>query len=431
MANANTTDLIVIGAGAAGLAAGKTARERGLSVTVIEAAHRIGGRAFTDTETLGVPFDLGCRWMHSGSINPFVPTCESFGLAYSKDGYSFPDDMGKDCYLGDHWADADEQAEIRAAAIAYFSAAEAAGERGDDVAVADVTERDGRWTPMLDHLMTLWTSHDADEISTLDMVRETDTDENWSVTEGYGALVARYGADLPVELNAGAERIDWGGPGVRVSTAKGTIEGRAALVTVSSSVLAAGGIWFDPVLPDWKIEAASGLPLGLANRIALLFDDDIFGDERPDGIAVISDDETPVSYSREGERLLVGHVGGRHAWWLEKAGSAAMVDFAVEGLVRALGSGVRERLVNSTVTAWGGDPFIRGSYSVALPGQADQRAKLAEPLADRLFFAGEATSPDHFATCHGAYMSGIAAAEAIARRLGHGATCAVAGTAAS
>ena len=120
MTDTNSVDLIVIGAGAAGLAAGKTARKLGLTVTVIEAAHRIGGRAFTDTETLGVPFDLGCRWMHSGSINPFVAICESFGLAYSKDGYSFPDDMGKDCYLGDHWADADEQAEIRAAAIASF-----------------------------------------------------------------------------------------------------------------------------------------------------------------------------------------------------------------------------------------------------------------------------------------------------------------------
>lgn len=419
MADTNTVDLIVVGAGSAGLAAGKTARELGLSVTVIEAAHRIGGRAFTDTETLGVPFDLGCRWMHSGSINPYVPICKSFGLAYSKDGLSLPDDLGKDCFLGDHWCDADDRAEARAAAIAYFGAAEAAGERGDDVSVADVTERDGPWTPILDHLITLWTSHDADEVSTLDMAHEADTDEDWPVTNGYGALVARYGADLPVELNAGAERIDWNGPGVRVSTPKGTIEGRTALVTVSTSVLAAGNIRFDPALPDWKLEAATGLPLGLANRIALLFDDDILGDGRAQGLAVFPENEVPISYSREGERLLVGHVGGRHAWWLENAGPAAMVDFAMAGLVQALGSNVRERLVNNTVTAWGGDPFIRGSYSYALPGKADQRAKLAEPLEDRLYFAGEATSPDHFATCHGAYLSGIAAAEAIARQLGH------------
>jgi monoamine oxidase len=431
MADKSSVDLIVIGAGSAGLAAGKTARELGLSVTVIEAAHRIGGRAFTDTETLGVPFDLGCRWMHSGSINPFVPICESFGLAYSKDGFNFPDDAGEDCYLGDHWTDAGEQAEARAAAIAYLGAAEAAGERGEDISVADVTERDGPWTPMLDHIMTLWTSHDADEISTLDVAHEIDTGEDWPVTDGYGALVARYGADLPVELNTRAERIEWSGPGVRVSTAKGTIEGRAALVTVSSSVLAAGGIRFDPALPDWKIEAANSLPLGLANRVALLFDGDILGDERPDGIAVHREGEVPISYSREGERLLVGHVGGRHAWWLENAGPAAMVDFAMEGLARALGSDVRKRLVNSTATAWGGDPFIRGSYSMALPGKADQRVKLAESLGDRLFFAGEATSPDTFATCHGAYQSGIAAAEAIASALGHGATRAVAGSDAS
>ena len=418
MKTASTVDLIIIGAGAAGLSAARTARTQGLSVAVIEASHRIGGRAFTDTETLGVPFDLGCHWMHSGSINPFVAIAESYGFAYTKEGFEYPADVGKDYFLGDHWADEAEQAEIRDFAVRYFEAIEDAAERGEDVSVADVTERDSRWTAPSDYMMSLWTSHGPDEISVIDIEAEDDTDENWPVTNGYGALVARYGKDVPVELNTKAERIDWGGKGVAVTTPKGTINGRAAIVTVSSSVLAADDMLFEPRLPDWKLEAIHGLPLGLANRVALLLDAPVgTGADIEEGFAVIAEDETPVMFTREGEYLLVCRYGGRHAWWIEKAGPDAMVDFAMAGLKRAFGSDLERRLVNSTVTAWGGDPLIRGAYSIAKPGCAHLRADYARPIDDRLFFAGEAASPDYFATCHGAYLSGIATAEAVAATL--------------
>jgi monoamine oxidase len=105
--------------------------------------------------------------------------------------------------------------------------------------------------------------------------------------------------------------------------------------------------------------------------------------------------------------------GGRFAAALEREGEAAMFAFAADELAGLLGEGIRARLTPLAATAWLGDPWARGSYSYALPGHAEDRARLAAPVGDRLYFAGEATSPNFFSTAHGAYLSGVAAAEAV------------------
>jgi monoamine oxidase len=97
---------------------------------------------------------------------------------------------------------------------------------------------------------------------------------------------------------------------------------------------------------------------------------------------------------------------------------AAMTGFATEELVGLFGSAIRHRLSPLAGSFWRADPFARGSYSYALPGHADDRARLAAPVDDRLFFAGEATSPNFFSTAHGAYETGIAAAKAVLASLG-------------
>ncbi len=96
------------------------------------------------------------------------------------------------------------------------------------------------------------------------------------------------------------------------------------------------------------------------------------------------------------------------------------MDLAKENLERAFGTDIVKHVVRHNVTAWRGDPWVRGAYSAALPGQAHQRACLAEPLDERLYFAGEAASPDFFSTTHGAHLTGIRAARAAAKSLGRG-----------
>ncbi len=411
---ASDVDVVIVGAGAAGLSADSAAEARGMSFLLLEASHRIGGRAYTEEFAPGLPFDLGCHWMHSASLNPFVPIADRFGFHYRKDGA-----WGSDIYTGTGWATEEMRREILALREANDAAIAAAAARGQDVAVAEVIDLESRWAPFPAYWFTLATSRDIDQVSIVDSVAYNDTGENWPVREGYGALVAQWAAGLPVALNAAVERVRWGPAGVAVETAKGTARGRRLLLTVSTNMLASGRIAFDPPLPAWKRDAAAELPLGTHNRIGIMLTHDPFGpDVRPFATLMLEGDEVPISVQIRpfGFDYVVGFTGGRFGSWLERAGTATAADYLAERLVKAFGGEIRKALSPRTiVTAWAGDPWTLGAYSAATPGHGHCRKELARPVDDILFFAGEATSPDFFATCHGAYLSGIAAIESIAR----------------
>ena len=296
----------------------------------------------------------------------------------------------------------------------------AAAKAGRDVAYTDVTPRDDRWTGLFDMWTSIGHSVDSDQVSTVDSCNYNDTDENWPLVDGYGSLVAAHFADLPVELNCAAERIDWGGPGIRVTTPKGVIEAARVIVTVSTGVLAADAIDFEPGLPDWKRSAIEGLPLGSHNRVGFAFDRDVFGPGQRGGFVVYSDTPETVAFQiRPFDRdHAVGLFGGRFSDWLEHQGPDAMAGYALDKLKGVYGNDIGKHIVKTTCSAWGSDPFVRGAYSSALPGRAGARKDLAATVNGKLFFAGEATSPEFFATCHGAYISGIAAAREVAASLG-------------
>ncbi|MCB1490988.1 MAG: FAD-dependent oxidoreductase, partial [Rhodobiaceae bacterium] len=111
-----------------------------------------------------------------------------------------------------------------------------------------------------------------------------------------------------------------------------------------------------------------------------------------------------------GRPMATGQFGGEFARDIARAGKDAMVDFALAALADAFGNDIRRHVAATAVTGWGHDPYIAGAYSCARPGHAGARAVLAEPVGDRLFFAGEAVSPDFFSTAHGAHLAGIAQA---------------------
>jgi monoamine oxidase len=410
-------DVVIVGAGSAGLSAAKAAAERGLTFVLVEASHRIGGRAYTETFAPGIPYDLGCHWMHSASLNPFVAIADSLGFSYRRDSQ-----WRSNIFTGGAFLPEDERQRWMDGMDADHAAIEAAAAEGRDVAVADVIDLSAPWAPFMAYWFSLGTSRDIDQVSVLDVTSYNDTEENWPLREGFGALVARWAADVPVTLNARAERITWSGKGVRVETARGTVTGRTALITVSTNVLTSGAIAFDPVLPAWKLEAAAALPLGVHNRIGIMLKDNPFPPDAPSNATVqIGDaDEVPMSIQIRpfGMNYVSGVTGGRHGSWLERAGVAASIDHLTERLVAACGSGIRASLSDRTiVTAWESDPWTLGSYSGALPGHGDKRAELSRPVDDILFFAGEATSTEFFSTCHGAYLTGIAQIETIASRL--------------
>lgn len=402
-----SVDVVIVGAGAAGLGAGRRLTELGASFCILEGAHRVGGRAYTEELFPNVPFDLGCHWMHSASINPFVDLADEAGFTYRKGTFQgnlrFADDWPhhKDEDACDDYYDRNSEALEKVHATEF------------DQSIAEAVERDSPWTPAYDYWISLSTSHDPDQVSATDVCNYVDTDEDWPVKEGYGNLVARLATGLPIRLNTAVTEIDSSKKEIRLTTAKGTLTAKTVIVTVSTGILAGGDIRFTPELPDWKREAIADLPLGCHNRICLAFDRNVFGEDHPIDVTLLSSESEPMTFhiSPFGFNYVSAVTGGRFADWLERAGPEASADLAKENLQKAFGSNITKHMVRHLVTAWRGDPWIKGAYSAAVPGAAHQRARLSEPLFDRLFFAGEATSQQVYATAHGAYLSGLQAAE--------------------
>jgi monoamine oxidase len=189
------------------------------------------------------------------------------------------------------------------------------------------------------------------------------------------------------------------------------------IVTVPTNLIANESIRFHPILPA-KVDAARGLPLGLANKVMLALSepDTLPSDGNLRG-ATMRTAMGSFHLRPSGQACIEGFFGGRFARELEDAGNGALAAQAIDEIVALLGHDYRRKLKPLAESRWAHDPFAHGSYSHALPGHAGKRAVLAAPIDGRLFFAGEATSPNFFSTAHGARDSGErAAGEAVARK---------------
>lgn len=408
MATAAHTGIAIVGAGVAGLAAARLARAHGVPVTVLEARARIGGRALTDADRLGWTWDRGAHWLHCADINPFTPIAERLGFTYKRT--NTPHQL----WLGERWADEHDHAALDAAVGARNAAIAAAGQAGRDVSADDVLPPRDTWTPLIHQRLAALTGADPDVCSTLDDARYLDTGHHWPVREGFGALIARWAADVPVHLNTPVTAIDWQrADRVRLTTPDGDLTADHAIVTVPTSVLARGGIRFRPALPERYEAAIANMPLGGANKIALAFDRDVFGTgmahmtSKPHAPEGMTFQLTPFD-----RPLAIGYLGGRYADSMEAAGPAAMAERALDILADAFGTGIRRHVTGSAATGWSRDPCSRGGYSIAMPGRAHLRHELGRPVAPRLRFAGEACELQSYGTVNAAYASGRRAAAA-------------------
>ena len=402
-------DVAIVGAGAAGLAAARALTGTGLRTVVLEAKSRVGGRAHTEMLLPGVPFDHGCYWLHSGGLNPLAAVADSLGFYILRGrGRKRPARIFQD----GAWATAAEAGAWHRFEGRTSRAIDAVGDRGIDVAASDSVDPASRWAPLYAAWTTAISGVGPEDASTLDLARYRDTGENWPVRDGFGALIARFGSGLPVRLATPVERIDWSGAAPRLETPRGTITARAVIITVSTAVLASGRIRFSPELPSWKRDAVAGLPLGMANKVALALRPNAPGVPQDASAHVLASPTEPIHFQLRpfGRDFVIGHIGGAFAAALEHAGEAPTIDFAVERLCAMFGARFSRQVIASRATAWRSDEWIGGGYSAARPGEAHRRADLVAPLGRRVLFAGEATSREFYSTAHGAYLSGVAAA---------------------
>jgi len=420
VSTSSDVDLVIIGAGAAGLAAARAATRAGLSHGVLEAMGRIGGRAHTDHATFGVPWDRGCHWLHSASLNPLRAVADLTGFRYRTVGSRY---RGR---TADGWMRDDEYECLDASAERCLVATLAAGERGEDVPCDATVDRDEPGYGLYRTWMFAEWGHDPADVSALDAARYRDTGEDYPVEDGYGALVAHHARGLVVSLDTPVTEVAWGGPGVRVTTPRGTVTARAAVVTVSTGILTSGSIRFDPPLPDWKLDAAEAVPLGRANKVAFAVPGETLGVSEPTAVVVpIGGSSMIVRLRPFGRDMADCYLAGPVCRELEDAGEREMVEACREALVAIFGTELRANLAASASTRWGHEPTILGAYAAAKPGRAHHRVDLARPVGDRLYFAGEATHPEFFSTCHGAHLSGIDAVRAVACALGRTTTSGV------
>jgi monoamine oxidase len=398
-------DVVVIGAGAAGLAAARRIATAPLSLHVREARDRAGGRGWTVKDPSGLPIELGCGWLHSADVNEWCSIAATLGFALDR---TRPQWRTQWRNLGFPPADHDD---FRATLERFWDRLDSGGDSEKDVPGDTFLEPGGRWNGLINAISTYMNGVELDGLSARDFWRYRDTGINWRVVEGYGTLIASLADGLDISFACPAETIDHGGRRIRIATPRGDIEARAVIVTVPTDVLAAGVPRFAPELPD-KIAAAHALPLGIADKVYLRLTggEDIPKDAHLYG-AIDRVDTGSYHLRPLGRPLVEGYFGGEFARELEREGEAGFASFAVDQLAALMGNDIRKRLALIAASNWVRDPWARGSYSRARPGHADAREVLAATVDQRLFFAGEACSREDFSTAHGAYRSGVVAAE--------------------
>ena len=407
------TDVVIVGAGPAGLGAAQACARTGKRFVMLEARDRIGGRVFTDM-SLGAPYDAGAFYIHWAERNPWRTIASELGVSV-RDESAIPSGAWLNFENGVPVERSSRRRQFAELSRRFDTEQGAVPDVSFAQRVADTPEL----LPGARGLARMAVGDEPERISALDYARLWDGDD-LIVPEGYGALAQRFGAAFPVKLSTPVTHIRWDEQGVVVDSAAGRLTARAVVVTVPVGVLAAGAIRFTPELPALTQEGLGGLSMGALTKIGLRFDGSRFG------LPVNSNlwDEIPGAGGINFEcwafdrNLIVALFGGDFARDVLAKGEGPAVETMLDRLTAMLGPQVRAAFKGASVNGWATDPFSMGCYSHALPGQAGARAKLAQPGGERIWFAGEATAvgDGEFGaamTAGGAFLAGEAAARAV------------------
>lgn len=423
-------DVIVVGAGAAGLAAARALSNEDYDVIVLEARNRIGGRVWTDRTWADTALDMGASWIHGSRDNPLSSLVRQFKLKtaitdydnlwlYDTSGSLVNDDAQDriDTRLDDLLDELDELRD------------DFDEEDRDDISLQqavdsilarrDFSERARR---ELNYAINATIEHEyGTDIANLSFYYWDDGEEfdggDLLLPNGFDQVMQGLAAGMDIRLEHVVEHIAYTRYNVTVTTNQGVLTAERVIVTVPLGVLQKGKITFSPPLPRKKQAAMHRLGMGMLNKVYLRFPE-VFWEREPDLLGYISERKGEWSewlnmYKYLGKPILLGFNAGVYGQQLEQLSDTQVVDGAMDVLRRIYGTSIPNPEA-WLISRWGTDSYAYGSYSYLRPhATPDDYDLLAAPVELTLFFAGEATSRDYAATVHGALLSGEYAAQLI------------------
>jgi len=410
-------NVIVVGAGIAGLAAARQLVEAGYDVTVLEARERLGGRIFTD-DSLGAPIDLGAAWIHGNEKNPITELASeagAFSVATDWDSLALYSDTGPI-----------RRGTVTAAEANWSRLAgqleDIRGDAGRSESLEDgllelvrrrtLNQQLSQW--ILDSYVTTQYGAEAHDVS----LRYFGDDEEFGGDDlllpgGFRQLIRVVAEGTKVKRRQKVTSIAYAEDKVTVTTDRDEFTADRVVITLPLGVLKAGTVSFDPPLPAAKQQSIRRIGVGHLDKVALKFDKPFW----PTDVQVFGlVGKQPVShlinaFVFSGAPILVGLRAGPLARNRERLSDAATVTQLRDALSVTFQTEVPDP-VGALITRWSRDPFSHGAYSYPSVGSTpDDRDEVAASVRDRIFFAGEATSTEYFGTVHGAYLSGLRAAK--------------------
>ncbi|MGA2891305.1 MAG: FAD-dependent oxidoreductase [Xanthobacteraceae bacterium] len=407
-------DVVIIGAGAAGIAATRKIAASGRRYALIEATDHIGGRCITDLKSFGVPYDRGAHWIYLPDLNPVTKLAPRRGL----DVYPAP--QSQKVRIGRRFAREGELEDLLTAQVRATRAIDDIAKKADIPSAQAMPKDLGDWRSTIEFVLGPYNcAKDLVQVSSFDFAKAAERNAAAFCKQGFGALLSALAQGLTVQLATPAKAVD-SRSGITVETAKGAINARTAIVTVPTSVIASGGLRFSPELGHHQIDAFGRMSLGSYDHIALELLGNPLGLESDDLVLEKSTDThtAAILANVSGTPLCLVDVAGSFGRDLSAQGEAAMFDFASEWLAGLYGAEIKKAIGRKHATRWNSEPFALGAWSAAVPGSQFARRQLLEPIADDVWYAGEAAHETLWGTVGGAWESGERAADAVLRRLG-------------
>jgi monoamine oxidase len=409
-------DAVVVGAGAAGIAAGRRLAAAGKRFVVLEAADEVGGRCITDSKTFGIPYDRGAHWIYAADINPLARLAMQVGL----DVYPAP--PGQRMRIRRRYAREGEMEDFLSSLVRANSAIADAARKSDVACTQALPKELGEWRPTIEFVLGPYgCSKELADVSTADLARSGERDNNAFCRQGYGTLLARLAAPLPLLLSTPVKTIEWWSRArIEVETTKGQFKTGLVILTVSTNVLTSGKIKLAPDLPKRHLEAATKLKLGSRDHVALELTGNPLGLRSDELVFEKADSRQTAAIfgNMSGSTICVIDIGGNFGRDLSAKGEAAMIDFAINWLGGLYGTDMKGAVKRRHATRWNNEPWVLGAVSAAAPGAQSSRKILAEPISNRIFLAGEATHETLWGTVNGAWESGERAADTVVKLLG-------------